>query len=181
MTLAIAAPMRRAAWATTRCAAGSPARASSRTLGRRTPAPPAGQRRAGQSGQQSGLAHVVLEAAVEAMALGEGIDPAGQIADLARGSMRAPHQGAVDDDAHADAHAHRHEREGVLALARAVPQLTQGGQVDVVVDEHRHVEAPAQRAQRVKAPVGAEVVGERGHPPAAWSTTPGTDTPMARS
>ena len=97
-----------------------------------------------------------------------------QVADLAGGAVEAAEELVVDDDAHADAGADRDHDEGRDAAREPAPLLADGGHVDVVVDQHGHVEAVLERGQRVELAGRAHVPGRaRSRARVSGSTTPG--------
>jgi hypothetical protein len=78
--------------------------------------------------------------------------------------VHAAHDLAVDDEPHPDAGADRYVRERPHPAGEALRELPDRREVDVVVNQQRHVKPRPQRSQRVKLPVRADVVGKRRHP-----------------
>ncbi len=120
-----------------------------------------------EGGDDARRADLVLQPAVQAMARVERIADQRQIPDLARRAVRAAHQVVVDDHAHADAGADRDEDHRGDASGQPEPLLAHGGEVDVVLDQHRQVKAVTDHFEGVEAALGNDVVGEGGDAPAA--------------
>ena len=86
------------------------------------------------------------------------------VAYLPRTAAHAAHDLAVDDEPHPDAGVDRYVRERPHPAGEALRELPDRREVDVVVNQQRHVKPRPQRSQRVKLPVRADVVGKRRHP-----------------
>src|SRR4029453_10981520 len=89
-----------------------------------------------------------------------GVGPDGQVADLAGGPGGPAVQGAVQDQAHADAGADGQEAEVGDPDGQAPPALALGGQVDVVLDPDAVPENLAQPGQQPLAAPAGQVGGQ---------------------
>ena len=148
--------------------------------GRRMPPPSRSPPRRLERGQDPRGRDLVLEPAVQAVARVERVADQRQVADLAGGAMRAAHQLVVDDHAHPDPGADPDVDDGRDSPGEPEPLLADRGEVDVVVDQHRQVEALADHLERVKAALRGDVVGQRRDPAADCGRShPGAEIPSA--
>ena len=81
--------------------------------------------------------------------------------------MRATYQLVVDDDPHTDAGPDGDEHHRRDPSRQPEPLLADGGEVDVVLDQHGHIEAIADHLDRIEPALGRDVVRERGDPATA--------------